>query len=347
MPGACRLEHNGVIVDIDQELRKVDIEEAMCLTFSVFRTQQVSLLALQIYSHSNKVYQLEAMFSPTIAFHVWRSLEQETHPAGLSVFWLSPIKEIVASIRDVHMVGRKMLDPCSLEKQTVYDKVMAVAATEPLCENWCPQVCMMTAYQPQQCLLYILKGLVESARDLKCAEQHPPTALCENFRQHLKNLATLWGQSGNSSSHQSDRKPSGIDSYNTLLHTTLLLLKLACLTSSITVETTNASIALSSLWKTITHLCNSIKEYTHSSNSSDLGPLASMLTQPDPAFEAEEERHISALLVQLVMPVFRDTIKGNAAVADTCCKMLLALMTKVKKATYRSIATQTVKSGTA
>ncbi len=206
-----------------------------------------------------------------------------------------------------------------------------MAPATPLPTDWCPQIIMMTAYQPQQCIRHILEGLLRSARSFKHMEQARPT----EFNEAAEHAAEVNGPKSDNGS-----------SYNMLLHTTLLLLKIACLASSITVDPTATSTALTALWKTIRGLSNSIADYTHSSSNSNSTSRSSWATiLSDPVYDAEEERHISALLAQLVMPVFRQTVKTDAAVADICCRLLLALMTNSSTCTCRTVAAQIVKRG--
>ena len=101
---------------------------------------------------------------------------------------------------------------------------------------------------------------------------------------------------------------------NTLLHTTLLLLKLASRAGSISAKAPNTLIALSVLWDSISGLCTSIATYssnsksTSNSNSTRKPTMASILDPTDIKCEAEEERLMSRLLVILVMPMLEQTI---------------------------------------
>jgi hypothetical protein len=73
--------------------------------------------------------------------------------------------------------------------------------------------------------------------------------------------------------------------------------------------------------------------------------MASILAPTDIKYEAEEERHMSRLLVILAMPMLEETITDSEPVADICFRLLLALMTNVKAATHRAVAAQIMKTG--
>ncbi len=137
----------------------------------------------------------------------------------------------------------------------------------------------------------------------------------------------------------------GAITYNVLLHTALLLLKLASLADSITMDSPNTNLPLRVLWESIQGLSVSISQYTDNpSNSNSNDPFDILLGPPKIKFEPVEERHMSTLLVILAMPMLEQTITDSGPVADTCF-CLLALMANRKTATYRTVAAQIMRTG--
>ncbi len=138
----------------------------------------------------------------------------------------------------------------------------------------------------------------------------------------------------------------GAITYNVLLHTALLLLKLASLADSITMDSPNTSLPLRVLWESIQGLSVSISQYTNNpSNSNSTDPFDILMGLPKIKFEPVEERHLSRLLVILAMPMLEQTITDSGPVADTCLCLLLALMANTKIATYRTVAAQIMRTG--
>ena len=147
--------------------------------------------------------------------------------ARLPTKWQTDILALVTKIRDIHALGRMASTSPEQEQPTIYTRIVSAMPTQELTQDWCPVLCMLTACQPQQCLRHVLEGLLRAAQ--------PGT-----FFQ------------------QTNPKPSGAITYSALLHTTLLLLKLAALAGSISSNTPNTVIALSVLWDSISGLWTSI-----------------------------------------------------------------------------------------
>lgn len=134
--------------------------------------------------------------------------------------------------------------------------------------------------------------------------------------------------------------------YNVLLHTALLLLKLASLVDSITMDCPDTSLPLLVLWESIQGLSVSISQYTDKpSNSNSTKPYDILMSLPKIRFEPVEERHLSRILVILAMPMLEQTITHSGPVADACLCLLLALMANTKTATYRTVAAQIMRTG--
>ena len=59
----------------------------------------------------------------------------------------------------------------------------------------------------------------------------------------------------------------------------------------------------------------------------------------------EEDSMMSKLVVQLAVPEYFKAVKNSSATADTCCKMLTALLQACEEDTYRAVATEIVRRG--
>ena len=132
-----------------------------------------------------------------------------------------------------------------------------------------------------------------------------------------------------------DSVPYRPGSYQNLLQSILLLLKLATLTSSIQVETPKTQAALGVLWNTLRGLTNSMAEYASSkgkpgiSSTDNMSDMAAVL-------QHEEDSMMSKLVVQLAVHEYCKAIKNRPAIADACCKLMIALL----QATDESICTR-------
>ena len=114
-------------------------------------------------------------------------------------------------------------------------------------------------------------------------------------------------------------------SYQNLLQSILLLLKLATLTSSIGVETPNTQAPLGVLWHTLRGLTNSMAAYACSNGKSGSSIIGNMSTEVAEV-QCCEDYSMSQQVVQLAVQEYCKAVKHRPAVADACCKLMMALL---------------------
>ncbi len=326
----CRLYHNDCLVDNEADVQTLGFEKPSRCICAHLPLQLTNMPVIQVASsvpvnNAHKVVHLKASFQFSIALFVWQGLDSTSMAncelsfvTGLPTKWQTDALALVTKIRDTQALGRTASTSPEQEQPTICTRIVSAMPTQQLTKDWCPVLCMTTACQPQQCLRHVLE---RAARPETSFQQTKP-------------------------------EPSGAITYNALLHTTLLLLKLVSLAGSMSTNTPNTLVAVSALRDSITRLSISIARYSSNSNSSSSNSnstmkftMASIQTSTDIKHEAEEEQHISRLLVILVMPMLEQTITDSQPMADTCFRLLLALMTNVQAATHRAVAAQIMKTG--
>ena len=140
-----------------------------------------------------------------------------------------------------------------------------------------------------------------------------------------------------------DPRPHRPGSYQNLLQSTLLLLKLATLTSSIRVQTPNTQSTLLALGKTLRGLVNSMAEYACNKKKSGISNTSNM-SGMTAVIQQEEDSMMSKLVVQLTVPEYCKAVTSRPATAATCCKMMTALM-QASEEEATEVATEIVRRG--
>ena len=183
-------------------------------------------------------------FQASIAFFLWHGLKTTpiSNATGLSIDWQTDSETLVTMIRDIHAWGRMASVATEQEQLLVYNRIVSTAPTQLLAQDWCPYLVMMTAYHPQQCLRHISEGFMRASRLGVLLQQTITTGPCPVAR--------------------------GAITYNVLLHTALLLLTLASLADSISMDSPNTSLPLRVLREFIQGLSVSISQCTNSPSSS-------------------------------------------------------------------------------
>jgi len=323
----CQLHYDHELLDSRDALQKVGLAKpgpCICahLLFQLICMRVVQVAASALDTNPNKVVKLGVSFQASIAFFIWHGLRTTPIPnaAGLSINWQTDSETLVTIIRDIHAYGRMASVATEQDQLLVYNKIVSTASTQLLAQDWCPVLVMMTACHPQQCLRHILEGFKRASTFEVSLQQTMSTGPCPTA--------------------------PGPITYNVLLHTALLLLKLASLADSITMDCPDTSLPLRVLWESIQGLSVSISQYTDKpSNSNSTKPYDILMSLPKIRFEPVEERHLSRLLVILAMPMLEQTITHSGPVADACLCLLLALMANTKTATYRTVAAQIMRTG--
>ena len=139
--------------------------------------------------------------------------------------------------------------------------------------------------------------------------------------------------------------PHRIGSYQNLLQSTLLLLKLATLISSMGVQTSNTQAAVGVLWNTLRGLTNSMAAYASSKSKSGISSTSSMSALAAVSEQNEENRIITKLVAQLAVQEYCKAVTCKPAIADTCCKMMIALLQASVEGVCRVAASQVSSRG--
>ncbi len=287
---------------------------------------------------------LDAVFNTSIAFLIWHRLNQETfsHPSRLCVIWQKAVTQLVAGIGLTQ--GDGQLNP--VDQQRLFADIAATAATEALDDDHDPELCTVTTDTSQKCLRHTLNELIHCVQNFRKLAQDAAAA-----RSHGRKTATAAASDSasveaQSTSAQHRLSSSATSCHTVLLRSILLVLKLSCLLTSVPATTATAESAVTSMWWTIKGLCNSIADYDHGDSNACAYPESNSSKDKDVASVTEQEPQLSVLLVQLVMPVLRKMINSKAILADVCLKLLLVLMPKSRKSTFRAVAAEVVESGT-
>ena len=251
--------------------------------------------------------------------------------------WECDVQDIVARIRNVCQPvsegGTNFLG--------VYTAIAEAAATT--------QLPPCSSQDPLQISLMTFNEFLKHARNFPCSSILAQFPLVSDT--HSEAAATLPGdivsrqvQNWRAQEHANDSRPHRPGSYHNVLQSTLLLLKLATLTSSIGMETSNTQAALGILWNALRGLTNSMAAYACSksksgiSNIHNLSGLAAVL-------QHEEDSRMCQLVVQLAVPEYCKAVKNRPATADTCCKMMTALPQASEEEVYRDVADEVVRQG--
>lgn len=118
---------------------------------------------------------------------------------------------------------------------------------------------------------------------------------------------------------------------NMMLDSSILMVKLASLLGTVPAASATTASAHRTLWKILQSLC--------------CCPPALQGATGCCQTEAEEESHLSVLLVQLLVPIMRQSLKGNPKVAETCCHMLAWLLSGVWEQTSQQVTSEILHLG--
>ncbi len=110
---------------------------------------------------------------------------------------------------------------------------------------------------------------------------------------------------------------------NMMLGSTILMVKLASLLGTVPAASATTASAHRALWKTLHSLCSCPPALQESTGCCQT--------------QAEEESHLSVLLVQLLVPIMHHSLKGNPLVAETCCQLLTRLLSGVREQTSQQV----------
>ena len=189
--------------------------------------------------------------------------------------------------------------------------------------------------QGLQVLPHILEDLLECARDFPAYGLlgHLPSSWIPSILEGTGEEAPrMTSDAFGSQARRMLDKPPADDSvpyrpgsYQNLLQSTLLLLKLATLTSSIGVQTSNTQAAVGVLWNTLRGLTSSMAQYACSNSKSGISTTGNMSAEAK-EIQYCEDYNMTQLVGQLAVQEYCRAVKDRPAVADACCQMMTTLL---------------------
>ena len=297
---------------------------------------------MQVVGKGNDSVNLNAVFEPSIAFHTWLSFDQHTFPlpAGLSFAWQCSVQDIIAHLRS-------QFTPLSEGGPSFSAPYASIAEAAPTTQ--------LPPHPSAECLGFlphILNDLLECATDFPAYGllSNLPSSWIPAFPEKTAEGKTCMPDDGSQARQMldklspSDSVPYRPGSYQNLLQSTLLLLKLATLTSSIGVETPNTQAALGVLWSALGGLTNSMAAYACRNSKSGSSIIVNL------SAEAAEKQHCedysnAQLVVQLAVQEYCKAVNKRPVAADTCCKMMTALLQASEESICNMMCSEIVSQG--
>ena len=304
---------------------------------------------MQIHDEISECTELivTARFAATIGFYTWLTLGRQHYPdpAALSSAWQADVQRAVQQLQNNVTIGRSEADSFeAMDKafcQLAFSDAQEVLAT-PVFK---PSQDVTNAPAQQELLRYVLDQLMPSASHISCqsAGLPPDTAQGEDY------TVAAWQAS------DADNQHSGVQTYTRLLHSMLLLWKLAwtALRVSDTEHTCETDTAIATLIQAVGGLCDQLKRY-------DQAAVEGMTSAPPQAVTTEEARaaakkeaeraaernkSLSLMLVILVKRTLTSVVNGPTPEADVCCNIMSALMMKSQPSIYQAVAKAIVAKG--
>ena len=275
---------------------------------------------MQVDVKQEAVVHITAVFRPSIAFHIWHLLDQETYPRPLivSLAWEVDVQDSVEGLTAGSMPQAPFFE--LIARATPMMVVPAFAL-------------IRTSLQPLTLLLKVLDSLMLAATVFEVAGTMVPTRLRAEPRTGIeRNTMSSQLKQEFSVIRPGSFSPQGVASRQIKLLSTMLLLKLAEFTSSISEQTPNTQVALGMLWQAIRGLTHTFAEH---SDSQEL----------DKEKQPENICSLAGLLVDVAQPMYCQMTCQIPAAADTCCKLMTALMQTSEQAVRIHVACRIAQLG--
>ncbi len=264
---------------------------------------------------------LSATFTPTLAFHVWHSFHRTAMVTDvlLPLCWLPAAAQLYNSQRtswtQIHGPRHSVL---------ILSTLSGMPSTALLTTDNCQWQTQhhSTASSSNNASTKPLMSMVQTLTDIaQSVQQKAPSESRQQADTMMKSLL-----------HPStEQQPKHREYRNMMLDSAMLLVKLASLLGTVPAASATTASAHRALWKTLQSLCGcppALQESTECCQT-----------------EAEEQSHLSVLLVQLLVPIMHQSLKGNQMVAEMCCHLLTWLLSGVWEQTFQQVTSELLHLG--